>query len=43
LSPTRSPHYETIAQAQEAMAAWMVIREKELAQDYLFDLMGTRQ
>lgn len=34
--------YETIAQAESAMAAWMVIREKVVAQDYLLDLMGTR-
>jgi uncharacterized protein (UPF0332 family) len=33
---------ETIVQAQEAMIAWMAIREEEMAQDYLFDLMGTR-
>src|ERR1035441_5820762 len=34
--------YETIVQAEDAMTAWMVIREKAIAQDYLFDLMGTR-
>jgi uncharacterized protein (UPF0332 family) len=34
--------YETIAQAEYAAAVWMEIREKEIAQDYLFDLMGTR-
>ncbi|MGD0298087.1 MAG: hypothetical protein ABSE86_13320 [Bryobacteraceae bacterium] len=34
---------ETIVQAQEAIFTWMAIREKEMAQDYLFDLMGTRQ
>ena len=39
---SRTQVYETIAQAQEAIDAWMVIREKEMAQDYLFDLMGTR-
>jgi hypothetical protein len=39
---SRAQVYETIAQAQEAMAAWMGIREKEMAQDYLFELMGTR-
>jgi uncharacterized protein (UPF0332 family) len=33
---------ETIVQAQDAMSAWRAIREKEMAQDYLFDLMGTR-
>ena len=40
---SRTQAYETIVQAQDAMTAWMAIREKELAQDYLFDLMGTRQ
>jgi hypothetical protein len=35
--------YDTIVKAQEAMTAWAAIREKEVAQDYLFDLMGTRQ
>jgi hypothetical protein len=39
---SRTQVYETIAQAQDAMTAWMVIRETEIAQDYLFDLMGTR-
>src|ERR1700694_6031602 len=39
---SRTQVYETIAQAQDAMTAWMDIREKEIAQDYLFDLMGTR-
>jgi hypothetical protein len=33
---------EAIVQAREAMTAWMAIREKEMAQEYLFDLMGTR-
>jgi hypothetical protein len=39
---SRTQVYETIAQAQDAMTVWMVIREKEMAQDYLFELMGTR-
>ncbi len=39
---SRTQVYETIVQAQDAMTAWMTIREKEVAQDYLFDLMGTR-
>jgi len=39
---SRTQVYETIVQAQDAMTAWMVIREKEMAQDYLFELMGTR-
>jgi hypothetical protein len=33
---------EAIVQARDAMTAWMAIREKQMAQDYLFDLMGTR-
>jgi uncharacterized protein (UPF0332 family) len=40
---SRTQVWETICQAQDAMTAWMVIREREMAQDYLFDLMGTRQ
>jgi uncharacterized protein (UPF0332 family) len=39
---SRTQVYETIAQAEDAMTSWMVIREREMAQDYLFDLMGTR-
>jgi len=39
---SRTQAYETIVQAQGAMNAWMPIRETEIAQDYLFDLMGTR-
>jgi hypothetical protein len=34
--------YETVGQARAAMTAWMKIRENEIVQDYLFDLMGTR-
>jgi hypothetical protein len=40
---SRTEVYETIAQAQDVMTAWMAIREQEMAQDYLLDLMGTRQ
>jgi uncharacterized protein (UPF0332 family) len=39
---SRSQVDEKIVQAQDAMIAWIVIRETEMAQDYLFDLMGTR-
>lgn len=39
---SRTQVYETIVQAQDAMTAGMAIREKEIAQNYLFDLMGTR-
>ena len=40
---SRSQVYEAIIQAKDAMNAWAVVREKAVAQDYLFDLMGTRQ
>jgi uncharacterized protein (UPF0332 family) len=39
---SRTQVYETIVQAQDAMTAWMAVRETEIAQEYLFDLMGTR-
>jgi uncharacterized protein (UPF0332 family) len=39
---SRTQVYDIIAQTQYAMAAWNVVREKDLAQDYLFDLMGSR-
>jgi uncharacterized protein (UPF0332 family) len=39
---SRTQVWEMIDQAERAMSAWMRIREKEIAQDYLFDLMGTR-
>jgi len=39
---SRTQAYEVIAQAEDAMTIWSNIRETELAQDYLFDLMGTR-
>jgi len=39
---SRTQVWETIAQAEDAIAAWSNIREKEMAQDYLLDLMGTR-
>jgi uncharacterized protein (UPF0332 family) len=38
---SRTQVYDITAQTQFAMAAWKVIREEEMAQDYLFDLMGT--
>jgi hypothetical protein len=40
---SRTQVYEMIALAKDAIAAWSRIRERELAQDYLLDLMGTRQ
>jgi hypothetical protein len=39
---SRTQVWETIVQAQYAMIAWMAIRDEEMAQDYLFDLLGTR-
>jgi uncharacterized protein (UPF0332 family) len=39
---SRTQVAETIVRAQEAMDAWMAIREKEMAQEYLLDLMGIR-
>ena len=34
--------WEMLALAEGAITAWSNIREKEMAQDYLLDLMGTR-
>ena len=39
---SRTPVQDTIIEAQNAITAWMAIRGKGIAQDYLFDLMGTR-
>ena len=39
---SRTDVHETITLAQNAITAWMAIRENAIAQDYLFDLMGTR-
>ena len=40
---SRTQVWEMICVAEDAIAAWSNIREKEIAQDYLLDLMGTRQ
>jgi hypothetical protein len=40
---SRTQVWEMITQAEDAIAAWSNIREKDMAQDYLLDLMGTRQ
>lgn len=40
---SRTQVYEMIALAEDAKAAWLRIREEELAQEYLLDLMGGRQ
>jgi hypothetical protein len=34
--------WEAIVQAEDAIAAWSRIQQESAAQDYLFDLMGTR-
>ena len=39
---SRTQVWEVISEAEDAMAAWSNIREKEIAQDYLLDLMGSR-
>ena len=33
---------EAIIQAQDAMQAWMIIRNEGMAQDFLFDFLGAR-
>jgi hypothetical protein len=39
---SRTQVWEVIAEAQDAIAAWSNIREQEIAQGYLLDLMGSR-
>jgi uncharacterized protein (UPF0332 family) len=39
---SRTQVWEMLALAEDAVTAWSNIREKEMAQDYLLDLMGTR-
>lgn len=39
---SRTQVWELIGEAEDAMAAWSNIREQEIAQDYLLDLMGCR-
>jgi uncharacterized protein (UPF0332 family) len=39
---SRTQVYEMIFLAKSAMTAWSNIREKEITQDYLLDLLGTR-
>ena len=39
---SRTQVFEAIIQAQDAMKAWMGIRNDEMAQDYLLDLLGGR-
>jgi hypothetical protein len=39
---SRTQVWEMIVQAEDAVAAWANVRENEMAQDFLLDLMGTR-
>ena len=39
---SRTQVWEVICEAQDAMAAWSNIREQEIAQDYLLELLGRR-
>lgn len=39
----RTQAYEEIVKAEVAIASWAVIRDEELAQDYLYDLVDPRR
>jgi uncharacterized protein (UPF0332 family) len=39
---SRTQVWDFIVDAEDAMTAWSNIREKQMAQDYLLDLLGTR-
>jgi hypothetical protein len=39
---SRTQVWDLIIDAEDAITAWSNIREKEIAQDYLLDLMGSR-
>jgi uncharacterized protein (UPF0332 family) len=39
---SRTQVWEIIELAEDALAAWSNIRERDMAQEYLLDLMGTR-
>jgi hypothetical protein len=39
---SRSEVYDRIILAEDAVAAWLRVRDSEIAQDYLLDLMGAR-
>jgi uncharacterized protein (UPF0332 family) len=39
---SRTQVREVISEAEDAIAAWSNIREEEIAQDYLLELMGSR-
>lgn len=40
---SRSQAYEEIARAEAAIAAWLAIRDEEMAQDYLYELFDSRR
>jgi len=40
---SRTQAYEEILKAEVAIAAWASIREEDVAQDYLFDLLDSRR
>ena len=40
---SRTQVWDVICDAEDAMVAWSNIREHEIAQEYLLDLMGSRQ
>jgi len=40
---SRAEVWEVILDARIALASWSNIREHEIAQEYLLDLMGSRQ
>jgi uncharacterized protein (UPF0332 family) len=40
---SRTQAYEEILKAEVAIAAWATIREDEMAQDYLYDLLDSRR
>ena len=40
---SRTQVYDEIAKAEASIAAWSAIREDEMAQDYLYDLLDSRR
>lgn len=40
---SRTQAYEEIVKAEVAVAAWAIIRDEEMAQDYLYDLLDSRR
>ena len=39
---SRTQVFEEILQAQDAMDAWVIIRDEEMAQDFLLNLIGSK-